>query len=180
MNIYFEYIFRKENLSNIIGFPFSIHLQKKDLEIITCQKKNSKFYFKVWDLKNHENALPSFKEIETDNFVDYCYNNFDKNEVVNFSKILFNRTSCSNNVTLNEDAFNYYYKNLLINNIEEFKYFKRNQLFYFLFKEQYESNRSLNIHSASKIINKKDLAKWKLWEKYMINNMFPGEFIFHR
>lgn len=180
MNIFFQYIFRKENLKNTISFPFSIHLQEKEnLKVVTCHKRNSIFYFKNWDLNDIDSTLPTFKENETDDFVNYCFDNFNKTDVVNFSKTIFNRTKCFKNVTLNDNAFNYYYTDLLGNNIEELKYFKKNQLFKLLFKKQYESNRFLHAGSASKVLNKKDYTKWKLWEKYMITDMFPGEFIFH-
>lgn len=175
MNIFFSYIFKKENLKNVISFPFSIHISKKDnLEILTCQKRNLKYYFQKWDLKNFSGYLPNFEEIETDNFEDYCFNNVDKTQLININSIIYNRTNILNNTLMIDDVFNYYYSNIIRNNIENLQDYKKSQVFKYLFKvESYFS------YNPSKILNKSELKKWKICEKYLLKNMFPAELIFN-
>lgn len=180
MNIFFNYIFKKENLHNVISFPFSLHLIKKDnLEILTCKKRNLKYYFQIWNLKNFSGYLPEFKEIETTDFSDYLFNNIDKNKLININNITYNRTNFANNAILTDEVFNHFYKNIIINNIENLQEYKRGQLFEYLFKKHNYIIKYNCVYAPSKVLNKLELKKWKVCENFLLKDMFPAELIFN-
>ena len=118
MSIYFEYIFRKENIVNLLD-DFTImystdktkFFNEEKINIFCFKKHKNYFLSKEWDLSSGEKLINQQKYNDIDSF----FQNINPNKLLKFKE---NTLKTNFKEKLDDFHFDYYYCNLLKNNID--------------------------------------------------------------
>jgi len=163
MSIYFEYIFRKENIVNLLD-DFTImystdktkFFNEEKINIFCVKKHKNYFLSKEWDLSSGEKLINQQKYNDIDSF----FQNINPNKLLKFKE---NTLKTNFKEKLDDFHFDYYYCNLLKNNIDYYNF------------EKFQILRNVYIS-----IYQNDMTKLKFWQKNFCRNTIPGELYFYK
>lgn len=179
MSIYFEYLFRRQNVLNILGNNFNIIYSVDDtyfafnkINILSFSKNgNENFIVTKWllDQVSEENPTPSFEEFECNDIHSY-FKSLNPNKLLKFKE----RVLTTNDKNKTDDFdFEIYFKNLLTININHYNHLKLNLLLN-LHLNTFGKNSSNYKQFMSNFYYKKGEDT----ESYF--STIPGEFYFYK